>query len=90
MRRKIEIINNNNELGLSLDIETHNMVDLTWDVLHDLEMFTPEELDLVTILNGYCVKTLNDILYIRYGYRDIEQFLESEYNINFEEEGDHE
>lgn len=40
---------------------------------------TGEEIDLVTKINGYNLETINDIIYVRTGYRDYEQLLE-EYN----------
>lgn len=48
-----------------------------WDKLIDLQIATEEELQLVTSLNGYNLQTLEDILYIRTGYRNFEQ-LEAE------------
>ena len=36
-------------------------------------MFTEEELELVTNINGNTVDTLNDCIYCRYGYRSLEQ-----------------
>ena len=81
MKRKIEVINN--ELGLSLDIDNiKDMNGLTWEFMIDMEMFTYDELRLVTDINGYNVETLNGALFSRYGYRDIEQYIEAEYNIN--------
>jgi len=40
---------------------------------------TKEEINLVTNINGYTAKTLNDILYTRTGYRNIEQLMDEEY-----------
>lgn len=37
---------------------------------------TWEEIDLVTKINGYNLETINDIIYVRTGYRDYEQLLE--------------
>ena len=39
---------------------------------------TDEELELVTSINGLNMETLNDVLYVRTGYRDWNQFVESE------------
>jgi len=44
--------------------------------LIDLNLFTAEELELITCINGFTVETLNDCLFARYGYRDINQMLE--------------
>lgn len=37
-----------------------------------------ETLNVVTSINGYNEKTLDDVLYVKSGYRDIEQYLEYE------------
>ena len=37
---------------------------------------TEDEMKLVTSINGYNEESVNDILYVRTGYRDIEQYLE--------------
>ena len=41
-------------------------------------LFTAKELQLLTDINGYTKKTLDDAIYSRYGYRDYEQMKESE------------
>lgn len=51
-------------------------VDYVFDILIDLGMFTAEELQLLTYINGYNIETLEDALYARYGIRSVEQFLE--------------
>lgn len=50
---------------------------ILWDVLIEEELFTYDELRLLTDINGYSVKTLNSALYARYGYRDIKQMIEN-------------
>lgn len=80
MKRKIAILQN--ELGLPIESKIKDMNTLTWHVLIELEMFTFEELNLVIRLTGDNIETLNDVLFIRYGYRDIEQFLDCEYGVN--------
>ena len=47
-----------------------------WDQLLEYELFTYEELQLLTNINGYSVETLNDAIFARYGYRDLEQMME--------------
>ena len=47
-----------------------------WDAIIMYGIATEEELILVTSINGYREETLNDVIYIRTGYRDIKQFLE--------------
>ena len=48
-------------------------VDEVWDLLIEYGVATQEELDLITCINGYNIDTLNDVIYARTGYRDIEQ-----------------
>lgn len=55
-----------------------NKVDMIWTMLEAYGIATPEEIDLVTTINGYSEESLNDILYARTGYRTIEQFEEAE------------
>lgn len=49
-----------------------------WDTLTELGIATDEEIGLVTALNGRNENVLNDILYVRTGYRTIEQMFEEE------------
>ena len=51
-------------------------VDELYNFLLDFEMFTENELQLVTSLNGYLFSTLMDCLYIRYGITDLQQLQE--------------
>ena len=44
-----------------------------WGLLVDMGIATDEELQLVTSINGYNIDTLNDVIYVRTGYHDIEQ-----------------
>lgn len=46
-----------------------------WDFLVDQGIATDEELRLVTSINGYNIETLDDVLYVRTGYRDYEQYI---------------
>lgn len=48
-----------------------------YNYLIDYGFFTNEELNLMTNINGYNIATLNNCIYSRYGYRDIEQMHES-------------
>lgn len=51
----------------------------TKDMRLTLELYgvaTDNEIDLVTDINGYNEETMEDILYVRTGYRTFEQFLE--------------
>ena len=49
-----------------------------WDKLVEYNYFTPEELELITNLNGTSTKTLNDAIFARYGYRSWEQMNEED------------
>ena len=49
-----------------------------WDAIVEHGIATEEELELVTAINGYNEDTLNDVIYVRTGYRNIEQLLEEE------------
>ena len=49
-----------------------------WDFLEDMEIATKEELQLVTNINGYNLESLESVLYVRTGYRYLEQYLECE------------
>jgi hypothetical protein len=53
-----------------------NDVNVLWDELLENELFTYDELKLLTNINGYSVETLNDAIYSRYGYRDYDQMME--------------
>lgn len=55
-----------------------NELDNYWDFLINECIATEEELKLVTSINGYNETSLNDILYVRTGYRSIEQYKECE------------
>lgn len=46
--------------------------------LIDNGIATTEEVILVSKINGYTIKTLNDILYVRTGYRSVEQLMGEE------------
>ena len=48
-----------------------------WDtIVEEYGIATWEELELITAINGYNEDTLNDVIYVRTGYRNIEQLLE--------------
>ena len=57
-------------------IKDFNDVNVLWDELLDQELFTYDELKLITSINGLSVETLNDAIFARYGYRDLEQMME--------------
>lgn len=49
-----------------------------WNNIIDFEIATENELQLITSINGYNIESLNDVIYCRTGYHDMEQFLECE------------
>lgn len=49
-------------------------IDLLYDLLVDWDLFTNEELQLITKINGYNLKTLEECLFVRYGC-SLEQFI---------------
>lgn len=49
-----------------------------WDKILNYNIATEEELQLVTTINGYNIEALNDIIEVRTGYHDIEQYEECE------------
>ena len=51
-------------------------LDEQFNYLIEYEICTEDEMKLVTSINGYNEESVNDILYVRTGYRDIEQYLE--------------
>ena len=46
------------------------------DYIIEMEIATEQEVDLVTNINGWNKTALNDVLFCRTGYRDIEQMEE--------------
>ena len=49
-----------------------------WDNLVEHNYFTPDELQLLVKVNGLSMKTLNNAIFARYGYRDWEQMKEED------------
>lgn len=47
-----------------------------YDKIVEYGIATEAEIDLVTDINGWNEETMNDIIYAKTGYRDIEQFEE--------------
>lgn len=45
-----------------------------WDYMVEQGIATDDELRLVTSIDGMNIDTLNDVLYVRTGYRDIKQY----------------
>jgi len=49
-----------------------------YDYMVETEIATVDELNLAINLCGNTIETLNNVLYIRTGYRDLEQYLDCE------------
>lgn len=47
-----------------------------WEMIIEYGIAKEEELQLITSINGYNEKTLNDVIYARTGYRNIQQYME--------------
>lgn len=48
--------------------------DDVWNKIVEYGIATDDELQLVTSINGYNRDTLNNVIYVRTGYRTFEQF----------------
>lgn len=51
-----------------------------WNLIVDNNIATDDELDLIQRINGWSLETLEDVLYVRTGYRDAQQYKECELN----------
>ena len=68
--------------------------DQAFQFLVDFELATEQEIQLVTKINGYSMEQLENILYVRTGYRSFDQYVEcdmsdyplEQYGIEIEEE----
>ena len=58
-----------------------NDVESTWDYLVDKGIATEQELILVTYINGYNIEALNDVIYARTAFHDVEQLQEKDEEI---------
>lgn len=58
-----------------------NPLDEYFDLLVEYGIATEDEIRLVININGYTGETLDDILYVRTGYRSWEQY--EEYELNY-------
>lgn len=57
---------------------TDELKEITSTYLIENGIATESEIGLVTDINGYTLTALNDILEVRTGYKDLEQYTESE------------
>ena len=53
-------------------------LDLIYDFITDNNIATEQEINLITCINGYNEKTLNNIIFVRTGYHDTEQLITCE------------
>lgn len=51
-------------------------LDKIWDDIIEYGIATEDELQLITSISGYNETTLNDIIYVRTGYHDMDQYKE--------------
>lgn len=51
-------------------------IDEMWDFLVDYGIATDDEIALVAYINGKNEKSMKDILYVRTGYSNFDQYLE--------------
>ena len=66
-----------NDENLTNDDKQYNEL---WDLIIDNNIATEDELNLISYINGWNIETLNDVLYVRTGYRDARQYKECELN----------
>lgn len=66
-----------NDENLTNDEKQYNEL---WDLIIDNNIATEDELNLISCINGWRLETLEDVLYVRTGYRDAKQFKEIELN----------
>lgn len=67
--------NFNDAENLTSDEKQYNEL---WYLIIDNNIATEDELDLISYINGWNIETLNDVLYVRTGYRDAQQYKECE------------
>ena len=53
-------------------------IELLWSYLVDVVHVSEETLHIVTDINGYSIETLEDVLYVKTGYRSLEQMFSEE------------
>ena len=49
-----------------------------WKLIVALNIATQQELELITQINGYKVETLNQVIWARCGYHNLEEYIENE------------
>lgn len=66
-----------NDENLTNDEKQYNEL---WNLIVNNNIATDDELDLIQRINGWRLETLEDVLYVRTGYRDAQQYKECELN----------
>ena len=68
------------KVAILTKVEKYKMDKLNeiFDFIIEWEIATEDEIQLVTKINGWNEESLNDIIYVRTGYRDMEQMEEGE------------
>lgn len=61
---------------------TEKELDRIYELLIYMDLFTEQELDLITCINGYSIETLDDCCYARYGERSAVDLLKTNYHID--------
>ncbi len=62
---------------------------MLWDFIIDNNIATEKEVGLVTDINGWNEKTMNDIIEVRTGYHDYEQCVDDDEYVRTEELDDY-
>lgn len=57
-------------------MKTQDELNTMYDTMLELELCTFEEIELVTSINGHNEQAINDIVYVRTGYNDLDQYTE--------------
>jgi len=57
-------------------MNTTEQLNNMYDTMIELGLCTFEELELVTSINGFNAQAMNDIVYVRYGYNTLDQYVE--------------
>jgi hypothetical protein len=57
-------------------MKTEDQINHMYDTILEIGLCTFEELELVTCINGFNEKAMNDIVYAREGYQTLGQYLE--------------
>ncbi len=53
-------------------------IEMLWEYLVEKENVGEDTLHIITDINGYKLQVLEDVLYVKTGYRTLDQLLESE------------